>query len=71
MAEANPVNTADLELIHAQISKTMAETMKLGAETAKIQAESRYYPMVALGAIVVAGLGSATALVAAVIKLAF
>jgi hypothetical protein len=71
MAEANPVNTADLELIHSQISKTMAETMKLGAETAKIQAESRYYPMIALGAIVVAWLGSATALVAEVIKLAF
>lgn len=71
MAEARPVNTADIELIHANISKTMAETMKLGAETAKIQAELRYYPTVALGAIVVGALGAGAAIIAGVIKLAF
>lgn len=69
MAESSPVNADDIELIHANISKTIAETMKLGAETAKIQAELRYYPMVALGAIVVGGLGAGIALIAGVIKL--
>ncbi|UPG93139.1 hypothetical protein [Luteibacter aegosomatissinici] len=71
MAEAKTVNAADLELIHANISKTMAETMKLGAETAKIQAEQRYYPMVALGAIVVGALGAGASIIAGVIKLAY
>lgn len=69
MAETSPVNADEIELIHANITKTMAETMKLGAETAKIQAELRYYPMVALGAIVVGGLGAGVALIAGVIKL--
>jgi hypothetical protein len=71
MVRPAALNNADLELIHANISKTMAETMKLGAETAKIQAEQKYYPMVALGAIVVGALGAGTAMIAAVIKLAF
>jgi hypothetical protein len=69
MTEAIPLKTEDLELIHANISKTIAETMKLGAETAKIQAESRYYPMVALGAIVVAGVSSTAAILIGVVKL--
>jgi hypothetical protein len=70
MDETNPVTADEIEQIHANITKTMAETLKLGAETAKIQAELRYYPMVALGAIVVGGLGAAAALVVGLIKLA-
>jgi hypothetical protein len=58
MAETRTVKTADLELIHSNITKTMAETMKLGAETAKINAELRYYPMVAFGAIAVGACGA-------------
>lgn len=53
------MTAAELEQIHANISEAMAETMKLGAETAKIQAEMRYYPMVAFGTIVVAVIGLA------------
>ncbi|MGF6709623.1 hypothetical protein QFZ41_000587 [Luteibacter sp. W1I16] len=64
MAEAKTVQAAELEQIHANITKTMAETMKLGAETAKIQAEQRYYPMVALGAIIVSALGAGAVVVA-------
>jgi len=54
----DPMTKAELELIHANISKTIAETMKLGAETSKINKEGRFYPIVAFGAIVAAGLAS-------------
>lgn len=77
MEETRTVNAADIELIHANISKMIAETMKLSAEaskvsaeTSKIQAEQRYYPMVALGAIIVGALGAGAAIIAAVVKLA-
>ncbi|WP_291779239.1 hypothetical protein [Luteibacter sp.] len=53
----------DRQQINANISKLMAETMKLSAETSKIQAELRYYPAVALGAIIVSALGVAAAVV--------
>jgi hypothetical protein len=83
MEETRTVNATDIELIHANISKMMAETMKLsaetsklsaetmkvGAETSKIQAEQRYYPIVALGAIIVSALGAGAAIIAAVVKL--
>jgi hypothetical protein len=67
MAEAKTVNAADLELIHANISKTIAETMKLGAETSKINAELRYYPMVAFGALVVGVVGAVAAVLVKVL----
>lgn len=83
MEETRTVNAADIELIHANISRMMAETMKLsaetsklsaetmkvGAETSKIQAEQRYYPIVALGAIIVSALGAGAAIIAAIVKL--
>lgn len=83
MEETRTVNPADIELIHANISRMMAETMKLsaetsklsaetmkvGAETSKIQAEQRYYPIVALGAIIVSALGAGAAIIAGVVKL--
>lgn len=56
------------ELIHANFSKIMAETMKLGAETAKIQEEARFYPMVALGTIAVTGIAAFATIVIALIK---
>ncbi|WP_146171630.1 hypothetical protein [Luteibacter sp. OK325] len=61
------MNTADLELIHANITKTMAETMKLGAETSKINAELRYYPLVAIGIIAVGALGTIAAVLVKVL----
>jgi hypothetical protein len=71
MAEATPMNNADLELIRASIFKTVAEAMKLGAETSKINAELRYYRWVVLGTIAVGALGTGVAIVAGVIKQAF
>ena len=63
-----PMDKEELELIHANFSKIMAETMKLGAETARIQKEIRFYPMVALGTIAVTGLAALATLVIALIK---
>lgn len=63
MEETRAMNADDIDEIRANISKTMAETMKIGAETAKIQAESRYYPVVASGAIIVSAVGAATAII--------
>lgn len=40
MEETRTVNAADIELIHANVSKMMAETMKLGAETSKVSAKT-------------------------------
>jgi hypothetical protein len=40
MEETRTVNAADIELIHANISRMMAETMKLSAETSKLSAET-------------------------------
>lgn len=62
-------DTVNTELIQAQIATAMANTMKLGAETAKINAEARYYPIVALGAIAVSALGALAAIVAGLLKL--
>jgi aspartate-semialdehyde dehydrogenase len=53
MSDSPSMKEEDLELIRAQINKMMAETMKIGAETTKILQEQRYYPMIALGSIVV------------------
>ena len=63
MAEARIMSDIDRLQISANISKLMAETMKLSAETSKIQAELRYYPWVALGAIIVSALGVAAAVI--------
>lgn len=64
MDEAGTVQDAELEQLRANINKTMAETMKIGAETAKVIAEQRYYPMIALGAIVVSALSAVAVLIA-------
>lgn len=67
MTDPTPMNDDDRELIRANLNKMMAETMKISAETTKILAEQRYYPMVALGSVIVAALGAAVV----IIKLAF
>jgi aspartate-semialdehyde dehydrogenase len=53
MSDSSSMKEEDRDLIRAQINKMMAETMKIGAETTKILQEQRYYPMIALGSIVV------------------
>jgi hypothetical protein len=53
MSGSPSMKEEDRELIRAQLTKMMAETMKIGAETTKILQEQRYYPMIALGSIVV------------------
>jgi aspartate-semialdehyde dehydrogenase len=53
MSDPSSMKEEDRELIRAQITKMMAETMKIGAETTKILQEQRYYPMIAVGTIVV------------------
>jgi hypothetical protein len=62
MSGSPSMKEEDRELIRAQLTKMMAETMKIGAETTKILQEQRYYPMIALGSIVVSavsvGIGS-------------
>jgi hypothetical protein len=53
MSDSPSMKEEDRELIRAQLTKMMAETMKIGAETTKILQEQRYYPMIAVGSIVV------------------
>jgi hypothetical protein len=53
MSGSPSMKEEDRELIRAQLTKMMAETMKIGAETTKILQEQRYYPMIAVGSIVV------------------
>ena len=69
------MNDEERKLLRAQISQQIAQTMRIGAEipkimaeSQKIQAETRYYPLIALGTIVVSALVATTVLV---IKLAF
>jgi len=45
-----------------------AETDKLNAETQKILTETRWYPIAALSAVVVAGVGGVAAIVVTAIK---
>lgn len=51
---AEPMKAAELEQIHANIGKLMAETMKLSAEGEKMRRESQWYPFVAGAGFVVA-----------------
>lgn len=44
---AENMKTAELEQIHANVGKLMAETMKLQAETAKMHRERAWHPFVA------------------------
>ena len=44
---ADNMKTAELEQIHANIGKLMAETMKLQAEAAKITRDRAWHPFVA------------------------
>ena len=70
-AEPRAAASDERDLFQVEIGKLIAETVKIGAETAKIQTEQRYYPMVALGTIAVGVLGALITLVVVVIKLAF
>lgn len=53
----DPMKAAELEQIHANIGKLMAETMKLNAEGLKMRRESAWYPFVAGAGLVVALVG--------------
>jgi hypothetical protein len=64
------MNTDEHDQIRAAISKTLAETMKIGAETSKIIAEQRYYVPIAIGTLLVSALGACGAVIAMVVKLA-
>jgi hypothetical protein len=56
-----------LEVERANVAKLRAEAEKMNAETAKILQETRWYPVAALGVVVVGSLGAlATIIVAAV-----
>lgn len=55
--KAEAMKAAELEQIHATISKAIAESDKLRAETAKINAEARWYPVVAVAGIFAAAFG--------------
>ncbi|MQR01925.1 hypothetical protein [Glaciimonas soli] len=46
------MNTVEIEKIHAEISKLIAESGMLNAEISKINAESRWYPFVVIGGII-------------------
>lgn len=60
-------NPSALEVERATVAKLRAEAEKMNAETAKILQETRWYPVAALGVIVVGSLGAlATIIVAAV-----
>lgn len=56
------------ELERAAVAKVNAETAKLKAETHKLNTESRWYPIAALSAVVVAGVGGVAAIVVTAIK---
>ena len=56
------------ELERAEVAKMNAETDKLNAETQKILTETRWYPIAALSAVVVAGVGGIAAIVVTAIK---
>ncbi|TCV94840.1 hypothetical protein EC912_103329 [Luteibacter rhizovicinus] len=52
-----PMNTEDHEMIHAQLTKLVAETGKIHAETMKINSEARWYPFVATAGLFAAAYG--------------
>ena len=57
-----------LTVERVDIAKKRAETMLLHAQTRKILTETRWYPVAALSAVVVAGVGGITAVVVVAIK---
>lgn len=65
------MNDEDRELLRSQNSQLIAQTMKLNAEASKIMEETRYYPLIALGAIVVGALGALGTMAILVVKLVF
>jgi hypothetical protein len=61
-------NPSALTVERADIAKKRAETMLLHAQTRKILTETRWYPVAALSAVVVAGVGGISAVVVVAIK---
>lgn len=59
----------EIEQIHANTGKLMAETMKLQAEASKLNRERSFYPVVILTGLLSAGLGVAGALVTLWVKM--
>lgn len=61
-------NPSALEVERATLTKTLAEADKLNAETAKILQETRWYPLVALGAMLVGFLGGLATIITIALK---
>jgi hypothetical protein len=61
-------NPSALSVERANIAKTRAEALLMHAQTRKILMEARWYPVAALSAVIVAGVGGIAAIVVTAIK---
>ena len=65
---ADPMKKDEHDPIQANLAKMMAETMKIAAETSKINKDGRVYAMITFGIIAVASVASFATIIIVILR---